>query len=70
VVRGLDSGNIGIDEDDVQAFFPQRLDGLAARIIELARFADLERAAAEEEDFFQPAPGFGDIGRIRRNSVL
>ena len=49
---GLDGGDVGIDEDGFDALFVEGLDGLAAGIVELAGLADLERAAAQQEDLF------------------
>ena len=47
---GHDGGRIGIDEDDAVAFLLERLAGLGAGIIELARLADDDRAGADDED--------------------
>ena len=55
VSGGLDRGDVGVDEDDLEALLLQGLDGLAAGVVELAGLADLERPAAEDEDFPDPA---------------
>src|SRR5256885_5810344 len=47
---GLDSRDIGVDQYRSDSFFLQRLDGLAARVVELPRFAYLEGAAPENEN--------------------
>ncbi len=50
IVAGLE-----LTEDDAIALLLQRLDRLRARIIELARLADDDRAGADDEDR-------GDVG--------
>jgi hypothetical protein len=49
IIGGLDRGHVGIDEHGAQALFLERLDRLAARVIELAGLADLERRAAQHQ---------------------
>ena len=55
---GHDRGRIGIDEDDPVALGLQRLAGLGAGIVELARLADHDGAGADDEDR-------GDVGAFR-----
>jgi len=52
VFGGLDSGDVGIDQDRPDALFLEGLDRLAPRIIEFARFADLEGGAPQNYHFF------------------
>jgi hypothetical protein len=52
---GHDGRRIGIDEDDPITLFAQSLAGLRARIVELARLADDDRAGADDQDR-------GDVG--------
>ena len=47
---GHDGGRVGVDEDDAVALLLERLAGLRAGIIELARLADDDRAGADDED--------------------
>ena len=47
---GHDGGRVGVDEHDAVAFLLERLAGLRAGIIELARLADDDRAGADDED--------------------
>ena len=44
---------IAVDEHDFEPFGAQRLARLAARIVELARLADDDRAGADDEDAFE-----------------
>ena len=48
-----DGRRIAVDEDDVEPFRPQRLARLRARVVELARLADDDRAGADDEDAFE-----------------
>ena len=47
---GHDGGRVGVHQDDPVAFLAQRLAGLRAGIVELARLADDDRAGADDED--------------------
>ena len=47
---GLDGGDVWVDEDGVDAFLLERLDGLRARVVKLTRLADREAARAQDED--------------------
>ncbi len=47
---GHDGGRVGVDEHDAVAFLLERLAGLRAGIIKLARLADDDRAGADDED--------------------
>ncbi len=49
---GHDGRRIGVHQDDAEAFLLQRLAGLSAGVIELARLADDDGAGAEDEDAF------------------
>ena len=49
VLRGLDGGDVGVDQDGADPLLLERLDRLAARVVELAGLADLERRAAEHQ---------------------
>ena len=49
---GLDCGNVGIDEDDLNAFFLEGLDALRSGIIEFARLSDTESTTPDHQDFF------------------
>ena len=65
---GHDRRRVRIDEDDAIAFRLQRLDGLRARIIELAGLADDDRACADDQDGFYVS-AFGHLrplGAARR----
>ncbi len=48
----LDSGDVGVDEDDLDALLLRRLYGLAPRVVELPRLPDLEGSASEEQHLF------------------
>jgi len=48
-VRSLYGCDVRVDEDDLAAHLLERLDGLRARVVELARLADREAAGAEEQ---------------------
>jgi hypothetical protein len=50
-VRGLDGGDIGVDKHSGNPLVLEGFDGLTARVVKLAGFADLERATAQDEDF-------------------
>ena len=47
---GHDGRRIAVDEDDVEPFRPQRLACLRARVVELARLPDDDRAGADDEN--------------------
>src|SRR5205807_9301960 len=47
---GHDGGRVGVHENDAVALFLERLAGLGAGIIELARLADEDRSGADDED--------------------
>ncbi len=47
---GHDRGGVRVHEDDAVALLLQRLAGLGAGIIELARLADDDRACADDQD--------------------
>jgi len=53
---GHDRRRVRVDEDDAVALLAQRLARLDARVIELARLADHDRAGADEEDRSQVGP--------------
>ena len=47
---GHDGGRVGVHQDDAVALFLERFAGLRARIIELARLPDDDRAGADDQD--------------------
>ncbi|KAI6769203.1 hypothetical protein HG531_010307 [Fusarium graminearum] len=47
---GLDSGDVGVDEDGVDALLLQGLDGLATRVIKLTSLTNAETTTAENKD--------------------
>ncbi len=47
---GHDGRRVGVDQDDLVAFFLQRLAGLCAGIVELARLADDDGPRADDKD--------------------
>ena len=47
---GHDRRRVGVDEDDAHALFAQHAARLGARVVELARLADDDRAGADDED--------------------
>src|SRR6266567_2009447 len=47
---GHDRGRIGVDQDDAKTLFLQRLAGLGAGIVELARLADDDGAGPDDQD--------------------
>ena len=47
---GHDRGRVGVDQDDSEPFVLQRLAGLGAGVVELARLPDDDRAGADDED--------------------
>ncbi len=57
-----DRGGIGVDQDDPEALFPQRLAGLGAGVIELAGLADDDRPGPDDQDG-------GDVGSLRHQGV-
>ena len=50
---GHDRGRVAVDQHDLEPFGAQRLARLRARVVELARLADHDRAGADDEDPFQ-----------------
>ena len=53
---GHDRRRIAVDEDDFEALGAQCLARLAARIVELARLADDDRPAADDQNFLEVGP--------------
>ena len=49
---GHDRGRVAIDQDDLVTLFTQRLAGLCAGVIELARLTDDDRAGADDKNAF------------------
>ena len=49
--RGLDGGDVGIDQHRRNAFFAQSLQRLRAGVVELACLSDFQRARPEDEHF-------------------
>jgi hypothetical protein len=47
---GLDSGNVGVDEDSVDALLLQSLDSLTTRVIEFTSLTNAETTTAENQD--------------------
>ncbi|KAF3384345.1 hypothetical protein F1880_003105 [Penicillium rolfsii] len=47
---GLNSGNVGVDQDGVDAFLLQRLDGLTTGVIELSSLADAQTTTAQNQN--------------------
>jgi hypothetical protein len=66
---GLDGGDVGIDQDDAEAFLLEGFDGLAARIVELARLPDLERSRPQKQDFAGLGQGSLSAKASNRKSV-
>ncbi|OPZ81751.1 MAG: hypothetical protein BWY77_00498 [bacterium ADurb.Bin431] len=52
MLGGLDGGDVGIDQDGLDALFLEGLDRLAAGIVKFARFTDLEGGAPQNDHFF------------------
>ena len=52
---GLDGGDVRVDQDGRDALLLERLDRLAPGVVELAGLADLQRAAAEDQDLLRLA---------------
>ena len=50
---GHDRRRIAVDEHDLEALGAQRLAGLRARVVELARLPDDDRAGADDENALQ-----------------
>ena len=50
---GHDRRRIAVDEDDLEPLGAQRLAGLRAGVVELARLADHDRTGADDENAFQ-----------------
>ena len=57
---GHDRRRVAVDQHDFEAFGAQRLAGLGARVVELARLADDDRARADDED----AADVGTLGHL------
>jgi hypothetical protein len=66
---GHDRGRVGVDQDDPVALGAQRLAGLDARIVELARLADDDRAGADDQDRGDVC-SFGHIGKLARRDTV
>ncbi len=66
---GLDRGDVGVDQDDLEPLLLEGLDGLAAGIIELAGLPDLERPAPEEKDLLRLLHPAASRKVSKRNSV-
>ena len=47
----LHRGDVGVDEDGLDALFAEGLEGLRAAVVEFAGLADLEGARSEHQDF-------------------
>ena len=56
---GHDGGRVGVHQDDPVALLAQRLAGLRAGVIELARLADDDRTGADDQDAL-------DVGTLRQ----
>ena len=70
---GHDRRRVRVDEDDLVALLEQHLAGLRARVVELGRLADDDRARAEDQDALdvvptrqRAAPGTGRTDAARR----
>ncbi len=50
---GHDRGRVGVDQDQAQSLFAQRLQRLRSRIVELACLSDYDRAGTDEEHRFE-----------------
>ena len=50
-LRGLHGGDVGVDEDGLDALFLEGLECLRTGVVELAGLADLQRARTEQQDF-------------------
>mmetsp|Transcript_2843 Transcript_2843/g.11166 ORF Transcript_2843/g.11166 Transcript_2843/m.11166 type:complete len:585 (-) Transcript_2843:4-1758(-) len=48
-LRGLNGGNVRVDEDGLHMLLPQRLDGLGSRVVELAGLADCQATRSEHQ---------------------
>ena len=55
MVTHLNRRNVGVHEDDLAAALLERLDGLAAAVVELARLADGQAARTEQQDLQEAA---------------
>src|SRR4029077_1535344 len=55
---GHDGRRIGVDEDDLEPFFLERLRRLRPRIVELGALPDYDRAGANDQDAV-------DVGALR-----
>jgi hypothetical protein len=53
----LNRGNVGIDQDGVDAFFLERLDGLGTRVVKLSSLSDRQTSGTEHENFSDLFPG-------------
>ena len=57
-----DGGGVGVDQYGHHAFLAEGLAGLGARIVELCRLANDDRAGAYYQHFFRPARTHGLLG--------
>ena len=48
-----DGGRVRVHEDDLVAFLPERLDGLAPGIVEFASLSDDNRPRSDDQDLLQ-----------------
>src|SRR4028119_974273 len=60
VAVGLVRGRVGVDQAPPVPPFPQRLARLGARVVELARLADDDRAGANDQDLVD----VGSLGHV------
>lgn len=60
---GHDGGRVGVDEHDLVALLDERLAGLRARVVELARLADDDGPRAENHDLLD-AGELADLGGL------
>ena len=58
-----DRGGIGVDEDHLEALFAERLHGLRARVVELARLPDDDGPRADQENLL-------DVGALRHRLLV
>ena len=50
LLTGLDGGNVGVDQNDLDALLLEGLDALTAGVVELTGLADAETATTDEKD--------------------